>query len=96
MDYDGNVLVPLDEAELAHIGASLKEAGVEAVIVSFLHAYANTATKNESATSSRRSIPAGKSSSGLASSANITNSSAPARPSCRAICSRWCRAMRNR
>ena len=43
MDYDGNVLVPLDEAELAHIGASLKEAGVEAVIVSFLHAYANTA-----------------------------------------------------
>jgi N-methylhydantoinase A len=43
MDYEGNVLVPLDEAELAHIGASLKEAGVEAVIVSFLHAYANTA-----------------------------------------------------
>ena len=43
IDHDGNVLVPLDEDELRPIGASLKEAGVEAVIVSFLHAYANTA-----------------------------------------------------
>jgi N-methylhydantoinase A len=43
LDHDGNVLVPLDEGELAGIGIALKEAGVEAVIISFLHAYANTA-----------------------------------------------------
>ena len=41
LDYEGNILTPLDESELAGIGASLKEAGVEAVIISFLHAYAN-------------------------------------------------------
>jgi N-methylhydantoinase A len=43
LDHDGNILIALDEEELRDIGASLKEAGVEAVIVSFLHAYANTA-----------------------------------------------------
>jgi N-methylhydantoinase A len=43
LDHDGNVLVPLDERDLAEIGAALKEAEVEAVIVAFLHSYANTA-----------------------------------------------------
>ena len=42
LDQDGNVLIALDESELEEIGASLKEAAVEAVIISFLHAYANT------------------------------------------------------
>ena len=43
LDHQGNVLVPLDEAELTRLGDDLKEAGVEAVIISFFHAYANTA-----------------------------------------------------
>jgi N-methylhydantoinase A len=42
LDYEGNVLIPLDESELEEIGASLKQAVVEAVVISFLHAYANT------------------------------------------------------
>jgi N-methylhydantoinase A len=42
MDYEGTVLTPLDEAELATIGAALKDGGVEAVVISFLHAYANS------------------------------------------------------
>jgi N-methylhydantoinase A len=43
MDYAGRVLVPLDEAEVEEAGRRLLAAGCEAVVVHFLHAYANPA-----------------------------------------------------
>ena len=43
LDYEGNVLVPLDEQGLRAIGNMLKERGVESVVIAFLHAYANPA-----------------------------------------------------
>ena len=41
--YEGEVLEPLDEAGLRAIAARLRERGVEAVAVSFLHSYINDA-----------------------------------------------------
>ncbi len=41
--HDGSVLQALDEAEVRALGAVLKEQGVEAVVISFLHSYANPA-----------------------------------------------------
>ena len=43
LDNEGNVLRPLDEAGLREIGAALKALDVQSVVISFLHAYANTA-----------------------------------------------------
>ena len=43
MDYAGRILTPLDEAALAAAGRQLLEAGVESVLVHFLHSYANPA-----------------------------------------------------
>ncbi len=41
IDYAGRVLVPLDEGEVAAAARRLLAAGCEAVLVHFLHAYAN-------------------------------------------------------
>ncbi len=41
--YEGEVLEPLDEAGLRAVAARLRERGVEAVAVSFLHSYINDA-----------------------------------------------------
>ena len=43
LDYEGKVLVPLDVEGLKAIGAVLKARNVESVVISFMHAYANTA-----------------------------------------------------
>lgn len=43
MNHMGEVLVPLDEAEVRRIGAQIAEEEVEAVVVSLLHSYANPA-----------------------------------------------------
>jgi len=43
IDVTGKVQVPLDEAKLRSICDDLKTAGVEAVAIAFLHAYANPA-----------------------------------------------------
>lgn len=43
LDQHGHVLRPLDEDEVRRLAAILRGLGVEAVIVSFLHAYANPA-----------------------------------------------------
>ena len=43
MDAAGEVLVPLDEAALRVAVADLREAGCEALVIHFLHAYANPA-----------------------------------------------------
>jgi N-methylhydantoinase A len=41
LDHNGHVLVPLDEMELRTIARQIDELDVAAVVVSFLHAYAN-------------------------------------------------------
>ena len=43
VDYRGNVLVPLDDAEVRALAALLNEQDVAAVVVSLMHAYANPA-----------------------------------------------------
>jgi N-methylhydantoinase A len=42
LDHEGRVVRPLDEAGLRQIGAALLELEVESVVISFMHAYANT------------------------------------------------------
>jgi N-methylhydantoinase A len=49
MDAAGEVLVPLDEAALRAGVVQLKEAGCEALVIHFLHAYANPAHENRAA-----------------------------------------------
>jgi len=41
MNYDGTVIKPLDEARIEELALALANQGVEAVAVSFLHAYRN-------------------------------------------------------
>jgi N-methylhydantoinase A len=41
MDAAGRVLVPLDDAEVRELAQRLRAAGVDCVVVSFLHSYAN-------------------------------------------------------
>lgn len=43
LDNKGNVVVPLDEDGVRHTGRALKARGAEAVVVCFLHSYANPA-----------------------------------------------------
>jgi N-methylhydantoinase A len=43
LDQEGGVVRPLDEAGLREVGALLKALDVESVVISFMHAYANTA-----------------------------------------------------
>ena len=42
LDHEGNVVRPLDENGLREVGAVLKGLNVESVVISFMHAYANT------------------------------------------------------
>lgn len=42
MDHEGRVVRPLDEAGVRAIGEHLRTLGVESVVISYLHAYANT------------------------------------------------------
>ena len=43
LDYEGNVLLALDEPGLRAIGEALKQSKVESIVVAFIHAYANPA-----------------------------------------------------
>ena len=43
LDYEGAVVTPLDVQQLRAVGQALLEAKVESVVISFMHAYANTA-----------------------------------------------------
>ena len=43
MDWRGEVLAPLDEAEVRAAAETLRDRGCEAVVIHFLHAYANPA-----------------------------------------------------
>lgn len=57
MDHRGQPLVPLDEAAVRRLGGALREAGVEAVAVAFLHAYANPAHERRAAELLRPAVP---------------------------------------
>lgn len=43
MDHRGGIVTPLDEAQLAGLAAALAGEGIETVVISFLHSYANPA-----------------------------------------------------
>ena len=49
MDAQGRVVVPLDEDELRHAVVTLRDAGCEALVIHFLHAYANPAHERRAA-----------------------------------------------
>ena len=57
MSYRGQVLVPPDEAELRAAAASIREAGVAAVAVCFLHAWSNPAHERQVAERLRELLP---------------------------------------
>ena len=57
MNAAGEVLVPLDDAEVATLSMRLVEAGIEAVAVCFLHAYANPAHEIAAGAVLRRRCP---------------------------------------
>src|SRR5690606_28446206 len=43
LDARGNVLVPLDTEQVRQVARKLVEAGVESIVICFLHSYANPA-----------------------------------------------------
>ena len=47
LDFEGKVVTPLDVEQLRAIGKALLEARVESVVISFMHAYANTAHEDQ-------------------------------------------------
>ena len=47
LDHEGAVITPLDLGQLRAIGQALIEARVESVVISFMHAYANTAHEDQ-------------------------------------------------
>jgi N-methylhydantoinase A len=57
VDHRGHELVPLDEAEVHRLAGVLREAGVEVVAVSFLHAYANPSHERRAAAILRAVLP---------------------------------------
>ena len=46
-DHKGNILKPVDPEEIARLGKQLLDDGCEAVVVSFLHCYANPANEQK-------------------------------------------------
>ena len=75
---DGRVVTPLAEAELPALLAALREAGVEAVAVCLLHAYAHPGPRG--AARVRRSGPARTSRSPTRSTPSSGSTSGPPRP----------------
>jgi len=57
LDADGNALVPLDEEAVTRAAAMLREDGVEAVAVGFLHAYRNDIHERRAGEILRRMMP---------------------------------------
>ena len=57
LDSKGNVVEPLDEAQVRVLAVVLADAGVEAVAISFLHAYANPAHERRVAELLREALP---------------------------------------
>jgi N-methylhydantoinase A len=57
LDSRGNVVEPLDEAQVRALAVTLADTGVEAVAISFLHAYANAAHERRVAELLREALP---------------------------------------
>ncbi|MDB6008187.1 MAG: hyuA [Gammaproteobacteria bacterium] len=57
LDSRGNVVEPLDEAQVRALAVTLADADVEAVAISFLHAYANPAHERRVAELLREALP---------------------------------------
>ena len=57
--YEGEVLEPLDEAGLRRVAARLRERGIEAVAVSFLHSYINDAHERRAQAILSQEMPGG-------------------------------------
>src|SRR6476646_7121673 len=57
MDRDGNVLTPLDAAEVRSAAQRLVADGVEAIAICFLHSYRNPAHEREAAALVRAAFP---------------------------------------
>ena len=57
MDRDGNVLTPLDAAEVRAVAQRLVADGIEAIAICFLHAYRNPAHEREAAAVVRTAFP---------------------------------------
>src|SRR5581483_11764789 len=57
MDFEGEVLQPLDEAAVATIARELVDDGCEAIAISFLHAYRNPAHEQRAAQIVRKLYP---------------------------------------
>jgi N-methylhydantoinase A len=59
MDARGAVLIPLDEAAVAREARALRDAGCEALVIHFLHAYANPAHEKQAGEIARAIWPNG-------------------------------------
>ena len=57
MDAQGRVVVPLDEDELRNAVATLRDAGCEALVIHFVHSYANPAHEQRAAGIARELWP---------------------------------------
>ena len=57
MDREGNVLMPLDAAEVRTVAQRLVADGIEAIAICFLHAYRNPAHEREAAAIVRAAFP---------------------------------------
>ena len=57
MDASGREIVPLDEPALQRVATRLREDGVQAVAVMFLHSYANPAHERRAAVVLRQALP---------------------------------------
>jgi len=57
LDRDGNVLTPLDAAELRATALRLRAEGVEAIAICFLHSYRNPVHEREAASIVRAACP---------------------------------------
>lgn len=57
MDFQGQPLTPLDEAELLDVAAGLVAQGVESIAICFLNAYANPAHERAAAAALARAFP---------------------------------------
>ena len=57
IDARGNVVVPLDPAEIETLAAELRALGVDSVAVCFLHSYANPAHERQAAEALRAALP---------------------------------------
>jgi N-methylhydantoinase A/oxoprolinase/acetone carboxylase beta subunit len=57
MDKDGGVLTPLDAQALRRVGRQMRDAGIEAVAVAFLHSFRNPSHERLARTALARELP---------------------------------------